>query len=274
MKKLVVAAALAMASGVSSGRALPALTPGVLSAQEPTFPAPAVGASSAALRQMFLDYWEWRLAEAPPLATQVGRHEYDDRWGDWSPEGRRRSRARREEFLQQVIYIGQGNLTRAERLSADLLEYELKTGLEAEPYTSMVLRLTQQGGAHTQIFNTLDQMPAQSVRDFENVIARMRALPQYVDQHIALFREQLDAGLAQPALVVDLVADQVAAQRRPAATESPLLARFRRMPDAIPAAERQRLLAQATAAYDEQFVPSWQKLESFLRETYRPPDRQ
>ena len=262
MKKYLVVAALA---------ALPMLA--LAQQQEPTFPAPAVGASTAALRQMFLDYWEWRLSQDPVLATQMGRHEYNDRWADWSRAARQRARARREEFLQQVIYIGQGNLTRADRLSADLLEYELKTALDAEPYTLLVGRLTQQGGAHTQVLNAIDQMPTATVGDYENILARIRALPAYVDQHMELYREQLDAGLAQPALVVDLVAGQVAAQSSGPAAESPLLAPFRRMPASIPPGDQQRLLAAASAAYTGDFVPSWKKLEAFLRDTYRPRAR-
>ena len=32
-------------------------------------------------------------------------------------------------------------------------------------------------------------------------------------------------------------------------------------------------VAQATAAYDQQFIPSWRRLETFLRDTYRPKAR-
>ena len=123
--------------------------PLTLTAQDPgqlTFPAPAVGASTAALRQLFLTYWEWKLAENPELATQVGRAEHNHRWRDWSAAARARARVAREEFRQQVLYIGTGNLTTADRLSTFLLEYELQTELEAEPYQLLVQRVSQQIG--------------------------------------------------------------------------------------------------------------------------------
>ena len=94
--------------------------------QERTFPAPAVGVSSAGLRQTFATYWQWRLADRPELATSVGRSEHNDRWTDWSKGARERRRAAGQEFLQQVIYVSPGNLTLGEHLSADLLEYELR----------------------------------------------------------------------------------------------------------------------------------------------------
>src|SRR5688500_18910862 len=119
--------------------------------QEPTFPAPAVGASSTSLHQQFAAYWEFRLAESPELATQVGRDEYNDRWRDWSRAARDRARVARGEFLQQVLYIGTGNLTISERLSAHLLEHELRAELEGQPYLSLVQRVSQMNGAHNQV---------------------------------------------------------------------------------------------------------------------------
>src|SRR5688572_21716044 len=245
--------------------------PLVVSAQtaQETFPTRAIGASIESLQQLLVTYWDWRLANFPELATQVGRTEFNDRWRDWSKAARLRARAGRQEFLQHLLYMGQGNLTVADRLSTHLLEYELRSALDGEPYQLLVQRVSQMNGAHNQVFTVIDQMPARTMKDYENIIARLRALPRYVDQTIALIREQLDAGLAQPAVVVDLSLEQIAAQSRAPASASPLLSAFRRFPDDLPASDRQRLLAQGVAAYEQQFVPSWRKLESFLRGTYR-----
>jgi prolyl oligopeptidase len=252
-----------------------ASTPFVVSTQgiPGTFPAPAVGASVAALYELFTAYWEWRLANEPELATSIGRTEYNDRWRDWSKGARDRARVARQEFLQQLLYLGSGNLTPADRLSTHLLEWELRGALDGEPYQNIVQRLSQMSGAHSQVFTVIGQMPARTVRDYENLIARLRRVPGYVDQNIELFREQLAAGLTQPEIVVDLVLDQIAAQRKPAAADSPLLAAFRQFPAEISAADQQRLRQQAASAYDQQFAPSWRRLEEFLRETYRPKSR-
>jgi uncharacterized protein (DUF885 family) len=246
---------------------------GAQAGQAPTFPAPAVGASTAALHQLFHDYWEWRLADSPELATQVGRTDLNDRWRDWSKSARDRARAARREFLDQLLYIGTGNLTNADRLSAHLLEHELRGGLEAEPHLRLA-RVSQQTGAHNEVFNTLDQMPARTVTDYENILSRLRALPTYVDQTIELLREQLAAGRTQPAVVVDLVLAQITAQAGRRAEDSPLLAAFQRFPGEIEAADRARLGAEASSAYAGQFVPSWRRLEVFLASEYRPKARQ
>ena len=257
VKKLVVAVACAFA-------------PIVLAAQGERF----VGPSSQTLHQLFGDYWEWRLAQQPELATRFGRDDHNDRWRDWSKAARDRLRRDREEYLQKAIYLEPGNLNPSDRLSAQLMVSELQTQLEAEPYLDLVSRTSQSDGAHNEIFGVIDQMPSRTVKDYENIITRLRALPKYVDQTIDLLRDQLAAGLAQPAIVVDLTLDQIAAQRGMSAEQSPLLIAFRRFPSDIAAANQNRLRAAVHAAYEQQFVTSWRKLETFLRDTYRPQARQ
>jgi len=238
-----------------------------------TFPARALGVSSMALRQTMADYWEWRLANEPELATRMGRHEYDDRWTDWSAEARARRREAREEFLREMRYVGAGNLTRAEHLNADLLEYDLRTQLEAGDYLDFVNGVQQIYGFHNRVPMTVDQMPAETVRDYERIVARIGAVPQYVDQVIAMMRGQLDAGLAQPAVVIDLVLAQLSAQAATTAADSPLLAAFGDISDAVPGADRERLRREAVTAYERRFVPAWRRLEAFLRDDYRPRAR-
>lgn len=233
------------------------------------FPARGVGASEESLHSTFGTYWEWKVATQPELATRFGRPEFNDRWRDLSARGRERVRERRKEFLQEMTYIASGNLTDADRLSASLLQWELRNDLEMATYRDLVSGVNQLGGQHSEVFTVIDQMPARTVRDYENIIARLNAVPTLVDQYVALLREQIAARLTQPQIVVDLVLEQVAAQRRMSAAETPLLGAFQRLPKEIGSADQKRLLSAATTAYEQKFVPAWTRLETFLRGTYR-----
>jgi uncharacterized protein (DUF885 family) len=253
--------------------ALVCLAPAILTAQGAQGPERFSGPSSQTLAQLTGDYWEWKLAVQPELATRVGRSDHNFHWRDLSKSARDRQRSDREEFLQKAMYLSPGNLNPTDLVTSLLMEHELRTQLEAQEYLNLVQLVSQSDGVHNEVFNVIDQMPARTVRDYENILARLRALPTLIDQAIDLMREQLAAGLAQPAIVVDLTLDQVTAQSRPAAGESPLLAAFRRFPNEIPSREQERLRAQAYTAYDQHFVASWKKLETFLRNTYRPQAR-
>lgn len=236
-------------------------------------PAQGLGVTAAIFRQFLVDYWDWRLADEPELATHIGVPTYDHRWRDWSMPARARARAARQEFLQRLVYIATGTLSSAERLSADLLMDDLRAELDAEPWLLMAQRVSPHDGAHNQVFDVVEQMPADTIEDYERILARIRALPGSVEQQIAWLHSQLEAGRAQPARIVDLVIEQLEAQRAMPADDSPLLAAFRRMPGGIDAADQQRLRRGAAAAYDEQFVPAWRALAAFFRETYRPAAR-
>src|SRR5215208_4381354 len=169
--------------------------------QEPTFPAPAVGASMESLRSLFITYWDWKLATQPELATRVGHTEFNDRWRDLSKRGRDRVRERRKEFLQELIYISTGNLTVSQRLSANVLQWELKNALEMETYSDLVSGVSQQGGLHSDVFSVIDQMPTRTVRDYENIVLRLNAVPTLIDQYLALLRDQVAAKQTQPQIV-------------------------------------------------------------------------
>jgi uncharacterized protein (DUF885 family) len=237
--------------------------------QEERFPARGVGASEESLHSTFRTYWEWKLATQPELATRFGHTEFNDRWRDLSKRARDRIRERRTEFLQEMGYIASGNLTNSDRLSASLLQWELRNDLEMEAYRNLVSGVSQQGGFHSDVLSVVDQMPARTMRDYENIIARLNGIPTLVDQYVALLREQIAARTTQPQIVVDLVLEQVAAQRRMSTAETPLLAAFRGFPAEIRPADQTRLLTAATVAYQQKFLPSWSRLETFLRGTYR-----
>jgi uncharacterized protein (DUF885 family) len=231
------------------------------------------GPSSQSILQIFDEYWEWKIARRPELATQAGRREHNARWTDRSRTARDKELYDLREWLQKAMYFSPGTLTPAMRLSAFLLEADVRDQIESEPYLDAISLVSQADGVHNRVLTTIDQMPASTVLDYENIVARIRALPSYVDQTIAQIQEHVDAGLTQPAIVVDLMLDQLAAQRSAPPQESPLLAAFQRFPDAIPASAQRRLRAAAAEAYTRQFQPSWTRLETYLRGTYRPRAR-
>ena len=233
----------------------------------------AQGPSQLGLEEVFADYWGWRLADSPELATFMGRTDYNDRWTDLSKAARDKRRAERQEYLQKALYFAPGTLNASQKLSVALLEYQLRDDLDNGPYLEVIQTVSQSDGFHNDIFETIDAMPSRSVKDYENIVSRMRRVPALVDQTIALLREQITAGQTQPATVVTMMLDQMEAQSRPAAADSPLLDAFKRFPATVPAADRDRLAREATDAYSNAFVPAWRKAQMFLRTEYMPKAR-
>lgn len=226
------------------------------------------------LHRLFEAYFEDYLRENPEAATALGRTEHDDRWRDWSPPALDAWAGRVEGYLGNLHQFDPGTLSAQDRISWKLLARELELELEGLRLEAYLVRLNQLFGMHTQVLLTMREMPARAEGDYDNMLARLRAVPAYVDQNIAALRDALDAGIVQPGLVVELVIAQLEAQARPEAETSPLLAAFREFPPAIPPARRRELADEAGDAYREAFQPAWHKLRAFLRDEYAPHARE
>ena len=226
------------------------------------------------LHKLFADYYENSLRETPEIATSLGRNEYNHLWTDWSPAAQQRRRTENEKYLRELETFSQAKLDEQDRLSLQLLRYQIRQGTDQEPLRVYLLPVSQMFGFHTSVFQTIELMPTRTVKDYQNIIARLSGLPVYVDQHIANFQEAIQRGLTQPRIVVELAIKQVDVQMQPPAAESPLLAAFRRIPANIAKPEQERLRAQAEIAYSQSFQPAWRKLLAYYTETYAPKARQ
>src|SRR5260370_2746218 len=71
-------------------------------------------------------------------------------------------------------------------------------------------------------------------------------------------------------VVGQLVIQQIEAQLKQDAHRPELLQGFRGFPAAIPQTEQERLRREAVEAYNQKFLPSWQKLHDYMAGTYLP----
>jgi uncharacterized protein (DUF885 family) len=226
-----------------------------------------------ALHALFSEYDEYRLREFPEFATARGRTEYNDRWTDWSRKAVEARITQRREYLDRVGPLLKAPLSAQDKLSARFFEYILSRQAETETLNVYLLRVSGLFGVHSNIYLTVDVMPRTTVRDYENIIKRLAAVPAYVDQNILIFRDAIDRGLVQPSPVVDRMLAQLRAQLAQNADSTELLGAFRRWPANIAGAERQRLTLEATKTYNESFLPAWRKLAAFFEQTYAPKAR-
>ena len=215
-------------------------------------------------REFFTAAFEEHLRDRPETATNIGRHEYDDRWSDSSAGGRATARQHVQARLKRLGELPTQGLSEEDRLSIRLFRYVGEQDLASDDLETHLLGVQGLYGAHTRIFLTIDRMPTHTVRDYENILARLHGVPRYVDQQIAILDEALAQGLMQPAAIVNIVSSQIEHQMTTAALQSALIAAFWRIPPSVPATEQERLRAAAIAAYTIEFQPSWKRLHDYM----------
>lgn len=225
------------------------------------------------LHELFEDYYEEYLRENPEVATSVGRGEHNDRWRDWSRPARQRWTERLEHYRSQLDSFNPEDLNLQDGISWRLLRRQLELELAGIDYDAHLIRLNQLFGLHTSVLLTMREMPTRTHADYEDMIARLRAVPAYIEQNITALREAIKKGHVQPRRTADLIIGQLDAQAAPSAADSPLLGAFREFPASIPEARREALLDRAEDAYVQAFQPAWRRLRDFLSAEYVPAAR-
>lgn len=234
-----------------------------LRAQSPSMP----------IQDFFKSYFEESIKDIPEFATDVGRHEYDDRWTDLSKAGRDLRISHMRARLAALEQYKMESLSEQDQLSARLLKYELTSQLEAFDLLVHLLRVGQLYGFHNRVYLTMDRMPARTLKDYGNILARLHGIPALIDQNIAILDEAIQEGWTQPAIVVDRVNKQIAAQAAQDKKDSALLAPFRNFPANFTPQEQAKLREEADSFYDKEFLPAWKKLQNYMVNTYAPKAR-
>ncbi len=221
------------------------------------------------LQKLLDDEWEWTMRENPTWASTLGDRRYNDRWEDASLENIARQHEHQLETQKRLASIDRSKFSEADRLNYDLFGKDLEADIEAYKFRLYLLPVTQRGGIQTSDELT-ELLRFQTVKDYEDWIARMRALPAYMEQTIALMREGVRAKILFPKVVEQRVSAQIDKQLVARAEESTFYKPFKSFPEDIPAAERERLAQSAREAVTQNVLPSFRQLKEYFDKEYLP----
>jgi uncharacterized protein (DUF885 family) len=230
-------------------------------------------ADSVRLRRLIAQNWEYTMREYPEFATAVGYPGQNARWTDNSLEAIARRKRELNEPLDALQRIDRGKLGAKDQLNYDLFRRNLNDALAESRFPGELMPITQLNGVQQDVPSTIAQMPASNVRDYEDIIARLRAVPVLVNQTIVLLERGLASGLTPPRITLRDVPGQALNLVVDDPLVSPMLGAFTRFPPDLPPAEGQRLRAAAIAAYRDSVAPAFRKLNTFLAQKYVPGAR-
>jgi uncharacterized protein (DUF885 family) len=234
--------------------------------------APA-GSPAAELDALLKEEWEFRLRENPLQASAVGDRRYDDRLPSVAPADlERRAKAQRA-FLDRADRIDRAALSPADRINYDMWRRELEDDLLRHRFGAYRIPILADNGFHTALADLPTRTQPGSVKDYEAYIARLRALPAYMDQQIAHMREGLRAGFTQPQVILEGYESSISAHVVDDVGKSVFMRPFARFPVGVPEAERGRLAEAGRAAVAEAVVPAYRRFLEFMTKEYIPGAR-
>ncbi|HLT91849.1 MAG TPA: DUF885 domain-containing protein [Woeseiaceae bacterium] len=228
---------------------------------------------AAELHALFADEWRVRLARDPLFASDMGVHEYDDRLPVETPENHRRWLQEDRAFLERLHAIDRAALDEEDRLNYDLFEFVVGSRVRLARYHPYRIPILSDDGFHVGIQRMYESMPFDTVADYENYLARLRAIGDYFDVHIANMREGLELGITQPKIILEAIEPSIEGPIVASAEDSVFFTPFRAFPAHFDAALRERLRAAGVEAIETVVVPAYRRFLSFFRDEYSPGAR-
>jgi uncharacterized protein (DUF885 family) len=245
---------------------------------------------SKEMAKEFRDYldadWKRWMEQYPELATGVGYPGQNRRWEDNSPQGIAARKAHLEESLKKLKSFQRSSMPASEQLNYDLYRDLLETAEEGAqygddplPFRNVVpgnfyLPLNQMGGVQQGAAETMASQPNQTLPDYEDILARLEALPRNVNEQLALLKEGLSRGYTPPKITMRDVPKQIADLIPEDPMQSALLAPLTDFPNGIPLADRDRLTDRAKQLYTQAVRPAFLKLHDYVTNTYIPACRE
>jgi len=232
------------------------------------------GNDASRLHQLFKIKWDYDLRENPEMATEAGYPGFNDRWTDNSLEAIARRQRELQAPLQVIASINRAALSAPDQLNYDLFKRGLELRVEGTRFKREYMAITQMAGVQQMVPEILAIAPRNTVQDYENMIARLNAVPALVDQAIVLLQKFLAAGITPPRITLRDVPGQIKSQTIDDLEKNPVARPFTEFPPQLPETDRARLLQEAATALREKVVPAFSKLCVFMTNTYLPGARE
>jgi uncharacterized protein (DUF885 family) len=222
-----------------------------------------------ALNEFFEAEWNYEMEQSPARASSMGDRRWNDRWGDQSLEAIHKREQHEVDALARLKKMDRAQLSPADQLNYDLFQKDLEQDIEGSKFRSYLMPINQRGGIQT-LDELGDRLRFETLKDFEDWLARLRAIPTLMDQNIALMKEGARAHIMWPKIVLDRVPAQIDKQLVAQPEDSPFFKPFKKFPAAISAADRERLTKAAEEAITSAVLPSFQKLKKYFVDEYLP----
>jgi uncharacterized protein (DUF885 family) len=221
------------------------------------------------LHDLFDRQWAHLMAEYPEAATSTGWPEGHDRWTDLSVDAVERRKQEVGRFLAEAdelaARIDLDALDDVDRTSLEMFRAVEQAEVRAASFPGEYLPLHQMGGPQIEPAFLLGIMGTSTTKECDDILGRLRRLPDLVDQTVELLARGAATGVTQPAVCLRDVPAQIAAYLTAEPSSNPLLTAIVDAPDEV--------RAEAAAIVAETCVPAYERLHAAVVDDYLPACR-
>jgi uncharacterized protein (DUF885 family) len=218
-------------------------------------------------------YWEFWLRTNPEAATQAGEYRYNDQLSDYSITHAEAEKTEASALIARLKTIDASHLNEADRLDHAILMSSLDDLVRSIDLKMYEMPVDQFYGVQIAVPQIATFAPFDTVKHYEDYIARMHQIPGRFEQLTATMRQGMTDKLMPPKYLLEKTVVQCREIADPAGEKNPFASPVLHFPDTIPAADQKRLHDALIAAVDGEVRPAYKKLQQFIATEYAPQGR-
>ena len=157
-------------------------------------------------------------------------------------------------------------MSETQRVSADLMEWQLRTLVDGAPFLDHRFPLQQFGGANVRLVMSLTVVhPLTTERDAENYVAALGEVAPRMREAITEMRRLADKGFVAPRFILRATIEQMQRFSASPPAQNPFVETLaRKMPATVSNAKRRQLEAQAEQIVQSEVYPAWRDAIALL----------
>jgi uncharacterized protein (DUF885 family) len=223
----------------------------------------------AAQNALFEEQYESDLRNFPERATAFGDYRYNDKLAEYSLAAIVQRHKTDEAFLGQLEAIPSTGFSDRDQLSHDLLVRVLQQHIADFDLKEFEMPINQMNGIHTSLADLPLSVPFDSVKHYEDYIARLHQIPRVLSQTAEVLR----AGMKDQLMPVRFLLEKIPVQCQGIIDANPFLSPTKKYPANISPEDQKRLTQQITDAIAVDVIPAYKSFADFVRTVYAPEGR-
>jgi uncharacterized protein (DUF885 family) len=218
---------------------------------------------------LFEEQYQSDLRSFPERATAFGDLRYNDKLAEVSLASLSERHKADQDFLARLEAIPTSGFSEQDHLSHDLLIRVLGQRLADYDLKEYEMPINQFNGIHLSLADLPLSVPLESVKQYEDYIARLHQIPRALNQTIDVLRVGMNDGL----MPVRYLLEKIPVQVQGIIDADPFLIPTKKFPATISAADQDRLTTQITDAINVDVIPAYRHFADFVRTEYAPRGR-
>jgi uncharacterized protein (DUF885 family) len=230
---------------------------------------PTVAARIALQNALFDEEYESDLKLSPESATEFGDYRYNDQLDQVSLAAAAEQHAADQAFLTRLRAISTAGFPEQDALSHDILIRTLAQYIANYDFKEYEMPINQMSGAHVDMADLPNAVPLDTVKHYEDYIARLHQIPRVFTQT----EEVLRAGMKDNLMPVKFLLEKVPVQCQGIIEADPFLKPTTKYPSGISPEDQQRLTKAITDAVNNEVLPAYKSFGAFIATEYAPHGR-